>query len=324
MRQRIVVALLGLLGSLVLAGNAAAREVVLRDNDGRTMRFDVRADADVGWYAGLLRRAAHGNEIERVTVTIVEWRDIRRWCSQIAAGCYSRRSGNRGLMVVPAGRSADIAHTVVHEYGHHVDASRRHSGLDEPNGTPLWWRARGMAQLVESQSVRDRYQVGWDRAISEVFAEDYAYTNLKRVFKIDWLEPPSRVVQQAILADLGLAEPPVIGMTRPALKPVVIVREGTLQPNGRVAIGFGLLGPNRRVQLDGILTGAGATQGRVAVSCGTTFRARALAAAGPTSLVLPSIGPPQGEASMQCEASIVNTGSSAGRFRFTVRLALRG
>jgi hypothetical protein len=322
MRQRVVVLLLGVLGSLVFAGHAAAREVVLRDNEGRTIRFDVRADADVEWYAGLLRRAAHGDEIERVTITIVEWRDMRRWCSQIAAGCYSRRSGNRGLMVVPAGRGSDIAHTVVHEYGHHVDASRRHSGLDEPNGTPLWWKARGMAQLVESRSVRDRYQVGWDRAISEVFAEDYAYTNLRRSFKIDWLERPSRVVQQAILADLGLAKPPIIGTTKPALRPVVIVRQGTLEPNGRVAIDFGLLGPKRRVQLDGVLTGAGATQGRVAVSCGSTFRARALAAAGSTSLVLPSIGPAEGEASMQCEASIVNTGPSAGRFRFTVRLAL--
>ena len=108
----------------------------------------------------------------------------------------------------PGGPEPGIAHTVVHEYGHHVDASRRHGGLDEPNGTPLWWKARGMAELVALQSVRDRYEVGWDRAISEVFAEDYAYTNLHRGYKIDWLEPPTPGVQQAILADLGLADPP--------------------------------------------------------------------------------------------------------------------
>ena len=317
MRQRAVVAALAVLATLTFAGTAAAREVVYRDSDGRAIRFDVQTDANVGWYAGLLRRAAHADEIERVTVTIVEWRDLRRWCSRIAAGCYSRRSGNRGVMVVPAGQSADLAHTVVHEYGHHVDASRRHGGLDEPNGTPLWWKARGMAQLVESRSVRDRYQVGWERSISEVFAEDYAYTNLHRAHRIDWLEPPSRVVQQAIRADLGLAEPPVITTTRPALKPVVIVREGTLQPSERVTIGFGLLGPNRLVRLNGVLQAGSATRGRVAVSCGPTFRTRGLSA-GNTSvqLELARAGPGQ------CEASLVNTGSGAGRFRFTVRLAL--
>ena len=47
----------------------------------------MRADADVGWYAGLLRRAAHGDEIERVTVRIVDWDEIRTRCASYAAGC---------------------------------------------------------------------------------------------------------------------------------------------------------------------------------------------------------------------------------------------
>ena len=169
------------------------------------------------------------------------------------------RPRRRGLLLAPerkprgdgpAGRSFDIAHTLIHEYGHHVDASRRHGGLDEPNDPALVEGAR-MAELVAVRSVRDRYQVGWDRSISEVFAEDYAYTNLHRGYKIAWLDPPSRVVQQAIRADLGLAEPPAITGTKPVLRPVVIVREGTLEPNDRVEVDFGLLGPNRRVRLDG-------------------------------------------------------------------------
>jgi hypothetical protein len=319
MSQGVVAALLGVLGTFVFAGAADARDVVYRDDEGRTIRFDVQADADVGWYAGLLRRAAHGDEIERVTIRIVDWRDLRDQCSAIAAGCYSRRHGNRGVIVVPAGRGSEIAHTVVHAYGHHVDASRRHSGLDEPNGTPLWWKARGMQQLVASRSVRDRYQVGWERSISEVFAEDYACTNLHDIYKIDWLERPSATVQQAIRADLGLAEPPVITATRPALKPVVIVREGTLQPSERVTVGFGLLGPNRHVRLGGVLRAGATTSGRVAVSCGSAFRTRRLT--GSTQMVALELGR-AGPA--QCEASIENTGSSAGRYRFTVRLALHG
>jgi hypothetical protein len=282
------------------------------------MRFDVRADVQLGWYAGLLRRAAHANEIERVTIRIVSWEELGERCGRRAAGCYGRREGNRGVMVVPAGMNDRIAHTVIHEYGHHVDASRRHGGLAEPNGTPLWWKARGMAELVTRRSVRDRYQVGWDRSIAEVFAEDYAYTNLGRGYRIDWLEPPTRTIQQAIRADLGLAERPVITTTRPAIRPVVIVRQGTLEPEGRVAVDFGLLGPDRRVQLHGVFPGGGAVRGRVQVTCGESLRSRLLTGARPAvSLELPRAGP--GE----CRASISNTGSRTERFRFTVRLTLR-
>jgi hypothetical protein len=312
--RTVVVGLLALVAAAVLAAQGSAREVVLRDDKGRAMRFDVRADVDLAWYAGLLRRAAHGNEIERVTIRIVDWFELAERCGQHAAGCYSRREGNRGVMVVPAGRSSSIAHTVVHEYGHHVDASRRHSGLDEPNGTPLWWKARGMAQLVAARSVRDRYEVGWDRSISEVFAEDYAYTNLKRRYKIAWLEPPSATVQQAILADLGLAERPVIASTRPALRPVVIVREGTLRPNARVTVDFGLLGPNRRIRLDGRLGNDGG-RGNVAVTCGDRLHSKPLAATA-VSLVVPRAGPGQ------CRAWLTNGGSRSEPFRFTVRLTI--
>ena len=318
MKRRIAVGLLGLVATLALAGNAAARDVIVKDGQGRTIRFDVRTDADVGWYAGVLRRAAHGDEIERITITIVDWRELAERCSRAAAGCYSRRSGNRGVMVVPAGRSAELAHTVVHEYGHHIDASRRHGGIAEPNGTPLWWKARGMAELVAFRSVRDHYEVGWDRSIGEVFAEDYAYTNLHGIYKIDWLERPTTTIQQAIRADLGLAPAPVIGRPKPALKPVVIVREGTLGPDERVTIDFGLLGPNRLVRLQGLLNAGTGTRGRVDVTCGSALRSRQLSSAGTVSLELARAGPGQ------CEASISNTGASTGRFRFTVRLALPG
>jgi hypothetical protein len=317
MARSTVVGILVVIAALAFSGTASAREVVLQDNEGRAMHFDVRADVELAWYAGFLRRAAHADEISRVTIRIVTWDELRDRCGHGAAGCYSRRKGNRGVMVVPAGSGFDTAHTLIHEYGHHVDASRRHGGLDEPNGTPLWWKARGMAELVEARSVRDRYEVGWDRSISEVFAEDYAYSNLRRGYKIAWLDPPTQTVQQAIRADLGLAEPPVITDTRPALKPVVIVKQGTLEPNGRVAVPFGLLGPGRRVRLDGTFRSGPGARGRVEVTCGDVLRRRLLTGTSSTaSLVLPQAGPGQ------CTASILNTGSRPERFRFTVRLTV--
>jgi hypothetical protein len=316
MARALVVAVLATLAAASLAGPAAARDVVLPDNEGRAIHFDVRADVDVGWYAGVLRRAAHSDEIERVTIRIVSWHELGERCGEFAAGCYSRRKGNRGVMVVPEGKSQRLAHTVVHEYGHHVDASRRHGGLDEPNGTPLWWKARGMAHLVSARSVRDRYQVGWNRSIAEVFAEDYAFTNLRRGYRISWLEPPSRTVQQAILADLGLAPRPAITAARPALRPVVITRQGTLAPNNRVAIDFGLLGPNRQVELRGSFPGGTAASGRIEVTCGGTPRTRLLTGTRPVASLELRAGPGD------CQAWIANTGDRPERFRFTVRLTL--
>ena len=320
MAARLVVAVLASVGLLGVVGEAAAREVVLQDDEGRTIRFDVRADVDVGWYAGLLRRAAHADEISRVTIRIVSWDGLRERCGPGAAGCYTRSAGFRGIVVVPAGRSREIAHTLIHEYGHHVDASRRHGGLSEPNGTPLWWKARGMAELVAVRSVRDDYQVGWNRSVAEIFAEDYAYANIGGPYRIPWLGAPTRTIQEAIRADLGLAEPPVIAPSRPALKPVVIVRQGTLAPNAQVAVRFGLLGPNRRVEATGVLTGPGlgGPRTRIEVSCGNAARTRSITGAGRTATVdLARVGP------AECGATIVNTGNRDERFRFTVRLTLR-
>ena len=213
---------------LTLAGTATAGEVVERDDEGRVIRLDVRAEGvDTRWYANLLRRAAHGDEIASVTVRIVAAGEIHAECGPSASGCYSREGG-RGLMIVPAGRSSAIAHTVVHEYGHHVDASRRHGGLPEPNGTPSWWQARGMDRLVDLLSVARTYRLGWERSIAEIFAEDYVYLNLGGTFRIGWLKPPDATVRRAILADLGLDAPPALGERPPALRPVVITRSGTL------------------------------------------------------------------------------------------------
>ena len=59
MARAFVVSALAVLATAAIAGPASAREMVLRDDEGRAMRFDVRADVALGWYAGLLRRAAH-------------------------------------------------------------------------------------------------------------------------------------------------------------------------------------------------------------------------------------------------------------------------
>lgn len=308
---------LAALAVLAFAGPAAAEQVIELDDEGRQIRFDVRTEgADTGWYADLLRRAAHGDEITKVTIRIVDGSALHDACGHRAAGCYESESG-RGLIVVPAGRSSAIAHTLVHEYGHHVDWSRHHGGLREPNGTPLWWQARGMGRLVDLLSVERSYRLGWSRSIAEVFAEDYAHINLGGRYRIPWLKPPDATVKQALLADLGLRPAPDLGDRAPALRPVVITRSGTLGASTRDGVRFGLLGPDRRVTVTAALTGrrAGSTA-RVVVTCGSRTTEQTLTAGRATvTFGFPRIGP------AQCRAEL--SGSGTADYSFTVRLAVR-
>src|SRR4051794_273790 len=120
---------------------AHADEVTRQDAAGRTIHFDVEAaGVDVDWYAALLRRALHGDEIAgspalppralrgdesaRVTSRLVPAGEVGSVCgSPHAGGCYGERRGGGGIMTVPAGVNENVAHTVLHEYGHHVDRS---------------------------------------------------------------------------------------------------------------------------------------------------------------------------------------------------------
>jgi hypothetical protein len=320
--MRAVIALLLGIAALVVAAPAAAQELTLRDDEGRAMRFDVRApNVDVQWFAGLLRRAAHGDEIETVTIRIVDWPELRERCGGGAAGCYDRRGG-RGLMVVPPDRTRNVAHTVVHEYGHHVDASNRHGGRREPNGTRHWWRVRGLDRLVELQSVARSYRIGWSRSIAEIFAEDYAYVNLGGPYKIGWLSPPDRVTRRAILADLGLAPPPPDGVAQPGgLRPLLIERRVVLTPGERSSEGFGLLGPDRRVTFTASLTGPGRTgsSARLTVECdGRRLGSRTIVTPTRSATIdLPGLGP------ARCTAGLANVGAGTESFRLRIRLAVR-
>jgi len=304
------------LASLALAGGALAAEVVTLDDQGRRILFDVRVDdVDAEWYAALLQAAPHGDEIAAVRIEIVSREELRSTCGPNAGGCYSRN-----VMVVPAGQDAQIAHTLLHEYGHHLDRSPVVDGVVEPNGTPVWWRARGVAELVRLRSVARDYSLGWDRSIAEIFAEDCARLALaETIFRIGWLEPPDGTVIAALQADLGLGPPPAI-LNPPALKPVSISRRGSLASRQRVSIPFGLLGPGRRVTATVTLAGAGERRVRATLEIRCAGRRVALRtiAAGSTRARIDERN--QGPA--ECTATLASTSSVARAYTLLVRLTV--
>jgi hypothetical protein len=309
-RVRRLLLLLVLAASLGLAENAAAQEVVLNDDQGRTMRFDVQAEGvDPEWYAALLRAAPHGDEISTVTVRIVSWEALRSACGRGAAGCY-----NRNRMVVPAEQSEDNAHTVVHEYAHHLDRTTPVAGAREPNGTPHWWRARSMAELARIGSVARDYSIDWSRSIAEIFAEDYARLALGQTrYKIPWLGEPDETVLDAIEADLGLGPPPAI-VRPPALKPVTLDRRGTLTPQARATLTFGLLGPGRRVTATATLAGRATLE----VRCGGSRVALRTMPAGTTKVTIDrrGLGP------ADCTTTLTSNATARRAYTLVVRLSI--
>lgn len=303
--------------ALALAGGASAAIERFEDDEGRTITLDVRASGvDAEWYADLLRAATHGDEIGSVTVRIVRPDRLVRHCGPGASGCYARQRGG-GRIVVPAGRDADVAHTLLHEYGHHIDRSHRHRGLPEPNGTRAWWAVRKMAIRLNRGKVAFGYQRGWERSIGEIFAEDYAQTQLRTRYGIPWLSPPDAAVRAALTRDLGaLPATPA----QPDVEPLVLRRSGRLEAGERRTLPFGLLGPDRRVTLTVRLGGSAqhGTRARLVLACGGVRLTKAIGQGTAIARIdRRGLGP------ARCEASVVNAAGRTLAYDITLRLAIQ-
>ena len=312
---RRVLLLLAFMAALATAPAALADVVTTQDNMGRAITLDVRVEnVDVEWYAEQLRSTAHGDEIERVEFLIVSDSELRSRCGSSAVGCYRR--GSDASITVPAGRTSDIQHTLIHEYGHHIDAWRGVAATSrEPNGSASWWEARGMAELLEAGKVSHTYSLGWEHAIGEIFAEDYAQLHLETQYRLSWLDPPSAAIRDALAKDLeNVPAAPLPAAPKP---PVIIERRGVLRAGGLIEIPFELLGPGRRVTFTARM-GPATARVRMELRCSTGRTAsRVLDRTRPTAKIdLRDLGP------ARCTVGLRNTGSVSASYYGRLRLAI--
>ena len=202
-RNRVCVAVLAFAAA---ATPAAAASQVTHDAAGRSITFDVRAGgADVAGYTSILSGLLHGAEISSVVITVLPEPSVASECGDAqAVACYRWSSRGDAAMFVPAVPATEVRAALTHEYGHHIDATRPHvTGARGLDGTPSWWGARGMADRLARGEVAWDYSRGWDHAIAEIYAEDYAVTNGAGMSGIRWLGDPPSAVQNAIRADLA-------------------------------------------------------------------------------------------------------------------------
>ena len=318
-RLRLLVSLLVALVLALAAAVAAGAEVIVsRDDQGRSITFDVHAaGVDVEWYAALLRAAVHGNEISTVTIRIVPSEQIASACGASAVACYGNRGGSP-LMIVPAGQSDLVAHALVHEYGHHLDEAWTVAGYPEPNGTPVWWAARGIADLLRRGQVAFDYSLGWSHSVGELFAEDYTWINLPGHYQISWLSPPDDTLKSALLAELGSAATPPPAATTPTPQPVVVVRQGSLAPHTKQAVRF-MVDSGRRVTLTAAVGGSReiGVRARVEVYCeGQRVASRSFGRGLQTTTL-----DVRGQAPALCSARVVSTSRVVHAYSLRVRVA---
>ena len=201
MRSFVVIALAA---STLVAAQAADAAIVKRhDRSGRVVTFDVRVPGvHVGWYAAVLRRAIHGDEIETARIRIVSPTRIARLCNGTdTRGCYDGDEKG-GVLIIPARRSGMAAHVLLHEYAHHIDMARSNFLHTSIPWAPSWWAARGVKTALARGRMSLTYSLGWERSVGEIFAEDYVQLNLRSRYAIRWLEPPNAAVKAALRRDL--------------------------------------------------------------------------------------------------------------------------
>jgi hypothetical protein len=307
--------------TLALAAGANAAIITTTDGQGRRITFDVRATAvDTNWYADVLRATAHGNEISNVTVRIVPDQSIENLCGAEAAACYTR-SSSRPTIMISAGKNQFIEGTLIHEYGHHLDASTPVPGVPELNGAPAWWAARGMAAMFASRVVAFDYSKGWDHSIAEIFAEDYAYIHVGPTYHygMPWLGPPGDALKAAMFAELGT---PTSTLPAAPNTPLVVNRVGTLAPRGIKSIPFGLLGPGRRVTLSATVSRPQrkGVRARMQIVCNNSVVATQAFARRQTkrTLDVPNLGP------ADCDARLVSTVKVSLKYTIRLQLAVEG
>src|SRR5690606_30231330 len=149
-----------------------------------------------------------------------------------AVACYRWSSDGDAAMFVPAVPAAQVRGPLIHEYGHHVDATRPHvAGARGLAGTPSRPRAPGIAvRLARGEVARDS-SLALDRTIAECYAEDYAAVNGGGRSGIRWLGDPPPDVQAAVRADLpGAVAPPAPPAPAPPPPPQPAATGATAAP----------------------------------------------------------------------------------------------
>jgi hypothetical protein len=135
-------------------------------------------------WADFLASLLHGSELESVVVYLAPLREVQSVCGRSALACYNP---GQQLIVAPAERVApDITaeSVVMHEYGHHVAASRSDAPWEAVDyGTKRWSSYLQVCAKSRAGQLFPGAEDGMNYRLNpgEAFAETYRVLNERRL-----------------------------------------------------------------------------------------------------------------------------------------------
>lgn len=194
--------------------NAVAR-ASYADAAGRNITIDSTVpSADLDAVAAVLNSTYHGSEITEVIVHVVRLSEIATICgSAQALACYlatdPARNGKGQLWF--ANDDNDWKHSLIHEYGHHMDnqlLNIAHLGdfkLDSGcgisgDGSRGWFFVRVIGTGLSSKfGCRTN---SWENLLPELFAEDFVVLNGIIGWQLSTASPPSSRALRSMKSDI--------------------------------------------------------------------------------------------------------------------------
>jgi len=134
-------------------------------------------------WADFLTSLVHGPELQSVTVMFMPMRRVQRQCGFQALACYSPATRT---IVVPGDEIPDgptLQSILIHEYGHHIAATRANPPWDANDfGPKRWATAVGVcSRAANGELFPGDEGLNYERNPAEVFAEDYRLLNEQKL-----------------------------------------------------------------------------------------------------------------------------------------------
>lgn len=164
---------------------------------------------DLRRIASVLAATQHRGELNRLSVLVTRLSEVRTECGGPVGtlGCYlGLERSSAGLMVVGYDDS-DLVHTLVHEYGHHMDKqllNLSHLGScgRGEDGSRRWLFAREARDSI-LDATGCAGTVSYERLLGELYAEDYAAVNGIDDWPLALFRPPSSRMLSALSQDIA-------------------------------------------------------------------------------------------------------------------------
>lgn len=194
------------------AGKVVAR-AALADSQGQPITIDSTVGSfDLNQVAAVLNSTFHRSEITKVKFHVITLSGMATTCGDAQAiACYRPMSSGYGELWFAAD-DTDWIHSLVHEYGHHIDNQFANIGqlhaygvgaacTVDSDGTRNWFFERlGGSNTTDA----DRFSClsgDWEHLIPELFAEDFVVLNGINGWQLSSALPPTNSQLQAMRSD---------------------------------------------------------------------------------------------------------------------------